>query len=201
MIGILLAAGFSRRFGAADKLLQTLPNGQIMALAAANNLLTAFPLSVAVVRADNLALADALRQLGMQVVTCAEEATVMADSLVTALRYAQQLKLHHEGVVIALADMPYIKPQTMRQVAHALKAGGGIVVPTYLGQRGHPVAFAAKFVPALLTLQGDYGAREILKQHVDEVSLLPCDDAGIVADIDTPADINQLAERAKPVSD
>lgn len=190
MIGILLAAGFSRRFGAANKLMQVLPNGQIMALAAANNLVTALPISVAVVRADNQILADALRQLGLQIVICAEEAAVMADSLVTAMRFAASIEANHDGYVIALADMPYIQASTISLVADAVTQGGGIVVPTFQGQRGHPVAFAAKFYTALLGVQGDAGARDILKLHADEVRWLACEDAGIVADIDTPADMH-----------
>ena len=51
-VGILLAAGFSRRFGAEDKLMQLLPDGRPLALAAAQNLLVALPRTIAVVRPE-----------------------------------------------------------------------------------------------------------------------------------------------------
>lgn len=66
MIGILLAAGFSRRFGIADKLLQILPDGRPMAVAAAENLIKAIPLTIAVLRPDNKGLAELLENTGLK---------------------------------------------------------------------------------------------------------------------------------------
>lgn len=189
MIGILLAAGFSRRFGTNDKLLQTLPSGMPIALAAAQHLIAAMPLSIAVVRPDNQALADLLRQAGLQVVLCAEEAHVMADSLATAVRYSANFTEADHGFVIALGDMPYIQPATISAVAHAVMSGAAIAMPSFNGQRGHPVGFAARFRAELEQLTGDEGARAIVKQHAHALKLIACDDAGVLADIDTPADL------------
>ncbi len=194
MIGILLAAGFSRRFGADDKLLQPLADGRPIALAAAENLIKAIPFSIAVLRPENEALAAALENIGLKIVYCHKTDAGMADSLSAAIGYAAQFTESEGGFVIALADMPDIRPGTIKAIANQLQAGAAIVAPEYQGQRGHPVAFSAKFRPALIGLTGDEGARSILKQHSQEIYLLPCDDAGILADIDTPAD---LAARAR----
>lgn len=192
MVGILLAAGFSRRFGVADKLMHGLSDGRPLALAAAQNLRLALPRTVAVVRPDNRALAELLTAAGVSVVYCATHAHDMSASLSTAVRHAASLRPVADGYVIALADMPYIQPQTIRRIADALANGAGIVVPVYRQQRGHPVAFAAKFRSELESVQGDEGARSIVRRHQDEVCLLTCDDAGIVADIDTPSDLRAL---------
>lgn len=189
MIGILLAAGFSRRFGTTDKLLQTLADGHPIALAAAQNLIKAIPLAIAVVRPGNQELADLLKNAGLKIVFCDAEQTEMADSLASAVRYSQQLNESDSGFVIALADMPYIKPHTISAIAHELKAGTAIVVPTYQNNRGHPVGFSAKFRTELEQLTGDEGARSILKRYADQIRLLECSDPGILADIDTPEDL------------
>lgn len=189
MIGILLAAGFSRRFGREDKLLQPLPDGGLVALAAAQHLVNALPSSVAVVRADSFSLIEAFKALGLQVVYCQNDATEMADSLVAGVQYASTLQPDTKGFVIALADMPYISPNTIRAVANQISSGADIVQPTYHGRRGHPVGFSRKYRNDLMLLNGDEGARSIIKQHAEKVMLLPCDDAGILADIDTPADL------------
>ena len=192
MIGILLAAGFSRRFGATDKLLQPLPDGRLIAMAAAENLIQAIPTCVAVVRAENKVLAQLLADKGFKLVFCDESKPEMADSLATAIRFSISFAEAADGFVIALADMPYIKAETICAVAAQLNAGASIVIPTYQGQRGHPVGFSAKFRHELESLHGDEGARSIIKSHANEVTLLACYDAGILADIDTPADLKHI---------
>ena len=196
MIGILLAAGFSRRFGTEDKLLQLLPDGRTVAEAAAQHLIAALPISVAVVRAENFQLAQALEKLGFHMAYCQSDAIEMADSLVTAVQLASKLQTDTKGYVIALADMPTISASTIRAVADEVMAGTEIVQPTYQGQRGHPVGFSIKYRDDLLRLKGGEGARSIIQQHREQLKLLPCDDAGILADIDTPSDLmlfNQTA--------
>lgn len=201
MIGILLAAGFSRRFGTANKLLHNLPDGRAIAIAAAEHLITALPVSVAVVRADNTKLSDALKALGFHVVHCDANASLMADSLVMAVQYASAMSLTTKGYVIALADMPYIAPTTIQAVANQLSHVGGIVIPTFEGKRGHPVGFSANYHDDLLRLSGDEGAKSIVKTHADAVTLLACEDAGILADIDTLADLSNFADKvAQPLS-
>jgi molybdenum cofactor cytidylyltransferase len=189
MIGILLAAGFSRRFGPANKLLQTLPDGSPIAIAAAKRLIEAIPLSIAVVRPENKALAFLLQDAGLKVFFCNEQDTEMADSLSAAIKFSASFSESSDGFVIALADMPYIDPQTTLVIASKLSEGATIVVPTFQGKRGHPVGFSAKFRGELESLHGDEGARSILKRYPEEIIFLECDDSGILADIDTPADL------------
>ena len=193
IVGILLAGGHSRRFGS-NKLLHPLADGQAVAVAAARHLLAAIPDSVAIVRPEALVLGDQLQAFGMRVTYCTEEQQEMGDSLSAAIRYASADRAV-DGFVIALADMPYIAPQTIRAVADALAAGAQIVVPMYQGQRGHPVGFAATFREALENLQGDEGARAIVQQHQARVIKVEVDDAGILRDIDTPADLPDQSRR------
>ena len=196
MIGILLAAGFSKRFGAEDKLVQTLPDGRIMAVAAAKNMLVALPSCIAVVRDGNFPLADMLSTIGCQVVFCDASATEMAQSLTTAVHAINALpfeKSLHTGCIIALADMPFIQPETIRLVANTLQTNGHVVMPTYQGRRGHPVGFSADYFPELLEVTGDEGARAVVQRHQDRVTLVACDDAGILQDIDTKAALQALS--------
>ena len=190
MIGILLAAGFSRRFGAPNKLLEALPGGFPIALASAKRLVEAIPLSIAVVRPENKALADLLKEAGLKVFFCSEQDTEMADSLSAAIKFSAAFAESSDGFIIALADMPYIDSQTIAAIATKLNEGASIVVPTYQGKRGHPVGFSGKLRGELASLQGDEGARSILKRYPEEVIFLECNDSGILADIDTPADLD-----------
>ena len=190
MVGILLAAGFSLRFGSTNKLLQCLPDGRPIALASAESLIKAIPVSIAVLRPKNKDLTELLINAGLNIVFCTEDNQEMADSLATGIRFSVNFEAANDGFVIALADMPYIQTETIVAVANKVADGASIVIPTYQNQRGHPVGFSAKFRSELENLQGDEGARSIIKRYTDELLLLPTDDAGILVDIDTPNDLS-----------
>jgi len=184
--GILLAAGRGKRFdpaGRHNKLLQTLGNGEPVVAASARHLLAVLPQVLAVVRPGDEQVAAVLRSLGCTVHVCPDADSGMAASL----RYAIGLAQNASGWLIALGDMPYVQPGTMRALVQAIGQGAGIAAPVFQGRRGNPVAFSARHLQGLLALEGDQGARTILKNHaVNEVIL---SDHGILRDIDTPADL------------
>jgi len=186
LTGILLAAGRGRRFdpaGARNKLLQTLPGGELVVAASARRLLSCVPRVVAVVPPDDGGVGDILRSLGCEVTVCLEADTGMGASLVHALRHA----LAADGWLVALGDMPFVAAATLAALRDAVLDGAGIAVPVYEGRRGNPVAFGACHRDALLGLAGDQGARRLLQVHpVLEVAV---PDPGILRDIDTPSDL------------
>ena len=182
--GILLAAGRGARFGG-HKLLSPLTDGTPLGVAAARHLLAALPDSLAVVRSDDEILSIRLSAAGMRVIVCEQADQGMGVSLragVAASRDAQ-------GWVIALADMPFIEPATIKGVVALLQDGAPLAAPSYGGQRGHPVGFGFAFRDELLALRGDQGARDLLARHATQLVLLPVEDPGILTDVDTPADI------------
>lgn len=184
--GVLLAAGRGSRFdptGARYKLLQLLPNGEPVVVASARALLAAVPRVIAVVRPEDAVTAGLLRALGCDVVACANAGDGMAASLVCGVQHARDAS----GWLIALADMPYVRPATMAALANAATNGATIAAPVHEGQRGNPVAFGRAHLQALLALAGDQGARSILKNN--PVNELTVNDPGILQDIDTPSDI------------
>ncbi len=194
MIGILLAAGFSHRFGPQNKLLQPLENGDSIAVRAAKNLIAALPTSLAVVRPSYSELAEQFQQIHLNVIPCPDDKTEMADSLALEIEAASKFEAARDGYLIALADMPFIQPATIIKVAAAIQAGASIAMPSYQGQRGHPVGFSAKFKEALMAVSGEQGARTIIKRHEDELTLIQTDDVGVITDIDTLEDFMRYSQ-------
>ncbi len=187
--GILLAAGYSKRFGS-NKLLQALPPGGPdagvpIALASAKHLLEILPDSIAVVRPRAQKLAALLRDAGCNTVVCRNAADGMGTSLAAGVRASADA----DGWVVALADMPFIRGDTIRTVVGALQGGAVIVAPGYKGQRGHPVGFGRSCLEELSVLVGDQGARELLSRHADALVLRETDDPGVLRDIDRPSDL------------
>lgn len=169
--------------GTRNKLLQPLADGDTIAVAAARTLLSCVPVVIAVVREEGDAVAAALASAGCIVRPCADAHHGMGNSLAHGVHYAAEAA----GWIVALADMPYVKPDTVTQLANALTNGAAIAMPVCGQQRGHPVAFSAHHLSALLALRGDQGARALL--DTCPVVRIAVDDPGIYRDIDTQEDL------------
>jgi len=198
MQGILLAAGRSRRFSGnfggnlggnlgGSKLLHPLPDGTPMALAAARSLAAALPGSLAVVNGAEPELIALLEQAGLRVSVCPNATLGMGASLAWGVAQTPDA----DGWLIALADMPWIHPETHVAVAHAITGPGVIAAPLYREQRGHPVAFGRAYRKELLVLDGDVGARRLIAAHAAALLLLPGDDPGVLRDIDLRQEIGE----------
>jgi molybdenum cofactor cytidylyltransferase len=106
----------------------------------------------------------------------------MGDSIAAAVRLTEDAS----GWLILPGDLPLIQSASLLAVAKAL-AQHAVVVPQYLGQRGHPVGFGRQCREALLGLSGDLGALSVV--HAHEALKLALSDRGCVTDIDTLDDL------------
>jgi molybdenum cofactor cytidylyltransferase len=189
MQGILLAAGFGRRFQAEqntqnDKLLAHLPNQTNPILwHSANALITALPSSIAIVQPHQIQRATLLRRLGFTVVESEAAALGMGHAIADAVQATQSA----QGWLITLADMPYVSAALIKKISASVKTSNSIVAPVFEGKRGHPVAFGPTWFSHLSTLKGDAGARTLLQTKV--VDLITWHDDSIHRDIDTMSDI------------
>lgn len=182
VVGLVLAAGFSRRFGG-DKRRAPLNGGQTL-LAASVALPCAQLEEVwVVVRPE-----DEVEALGVpecvQIVRSESAVQGMGHSLASGMR-AIARHARADAVAIFLGDMPWINADSLRHLT-AVAATDHIVVPTYRGQPGHPVIFGRKFWPELQCLTGDTGAKALLQAHPQALRSLELNDPGILRDIDTP---------------
>nr|WP_169254801.1 nucleotidyltransferase family protein [Aromatoleum toluvorans] len=183
-MGILLAAGQGSRFGS-NKLCHALADGTPVAVRSAENLRDALGEMIAVVRPEDSILRGHFDAAGIAYVLCPDAGQGMAATLVCGIRATPGAA----GWVIALGDMPYIRPDTIAAVAAAIRDGALLAAPFTDGQRGHPVGFATSLKDELLALQGDEGARRVIVGHKEQLRRIDCDDPGILADIDVPADL------------
>lgn len=185
---VLLAGGEGRRFGG-DKLAARLPDGRMLAVAAAEAMVGAADRYLVVTRPGRDRLVAALREHGWQAVVTPRAELGMGASLAAAVTASADA----DGWLVALADMPLIRSDTVAAVADALRARATLAAPTYRGRRGHPVGFSARLRPQLLALDADVGAREILRSAGDRLITIEVDDPGILIDIDSPQDLAALS--------
>lgn len=184
-VGILLAAGQSRRFGS-NKLLHSCGDDTPMLLVSAKKLLSVLPDAITVINQALIPYTRQLEQLGMRVVVNEQALCGMGSSIACGVRATQDAA----GWLIALADMPYIKTETISQLGNSIKDGADIVAPVYDKQRGHPVGFNQCYKDELLALTDDVGARHIIVRHQNQLELISISDAGVITDIDHTSDID-----------
>lgn len=186
--GILLAAGSASRFGS-HKLLHPLPGGVPVGIAAARAMSRGTKNVLAILRSGDHKFKGLLRAEGISSVICGRADLGVSESLKTGIRAAPDA----EGWLIGLADMPWVRPQTIRAIVEMLEDGADVAAPVHAGRRGHPVGFARTFKARLLTLTGDRGACDLLETYISRVETFKCSDAGVLRDVDEPKDVRVMA--------
>jgi len=189
---VILAAGAGRRFGG-RKLLATF-EGRPLAAGALDAAFAAPVRRVLLVTDGDPDLAafarDHARRLGrdadLEIVTAADAAEGMGASLRAGIA---ALPSGLDGAFVFLGDMPRVPPGLARELARGLIPGVDAVAPRWAGRRGHPVLFGRACFPALRTLGGDVGAREVLAALGDRLALVDSAEAGILFDVDRPEDL------------
>lgn len=96
------------------------------------------------------------------------------------------------GWLMLPADMPLVRPETLRRVASALPQHA-IAFAQHHGRRGHPVGFSAELFSDLVRLQGEDGARRLLARY--PALGVEVDDPGVLIDLDTEQDLASLRQR------
>lgn len=186
IVGVLLAAGAGTRFGG-GKLVHPLDDGVPIAAHAARNLIAAGLDVIAVIRPGDFPLADVLEQEGCTVTHSPDSIHGMGHTLAHGVAQSREA----DGWIVALADMPRLKPGTIRAVAEAIEEGATIAAPFHAGQRGHPVGFGSRLREELLQLTGDSGAKSVLQRHAQEIRRIESDDPGVLLDIDRRSDLDR----------
>jgi molybdenum cofactor cytidylyltransferase len=126
----------------------------------------------------------ALAGLDVIAVENAGYATGMASSLIAGVNAVGN---EADGVLVMLADMPWVSAGDLAALMSAFKAGQGRVIVRAVsgGKRGNPVILPRSTFDAIRQLQGDIGAR-----HIIETCGLPVVDVDIGpaahVDLDTP---------------
>lgn len=190
MQGILLAAGFGRRFQSEkktqpDKLLASLPNDDRPILwHSANALITALPNSIAVVQPHQTDRIQLLQALGFSIVKSQRAEHGMGYAIADAISASEM----GNGWLIALADMPWVTAELINKISIHVTSSTSIVAPRFNDKRGQPVAFGAAWREQLRQLEGDAGARELLKTA--SISWIDWHNDSIHRDVDTAQDIS-----------
>ncbi|WP_280155172.1 nucleotidyltransferase family protein [Piscinibacter sp. XHJ-5] len=187
---IVLAAGTGSRFGASGhKLTQRLGASSVLGSTLRHAIASHLPVIVVTTEA----LADAARHhvASRDVVVVPEVGTPGPHSLGMGYSIAAGVSARPQasGWLVLPGDMPMIQPATLLAVAAALEHHP-VTYAQHRGRRGHPVGFAAELYSELVTLSGDEGAKRLVARY--PAHGVDVDDAGVLLDVDTEADLEKL---------
>jgi molybdenum cofactor cytidylyltransferase len=187
---LILAAGQSKRLGEPKQLLlyegQTLLNRMI---GIAKN---AYPFPITVVLGANAAkIKSQITDKDVDIVINENWEKGMASSIRKGLEAMLQSVLQLDAVFIMLCDQPFISEQQICSL-YSLQneTDRPIAACYYAGISGTPALFHRSVFPELLSLEGDTGAKKIIKARENDVAKLHFEKG--VIDIDTLDDYKNL---------
>ncbi len=179
---LLLAAGRSRRFGAADKLMAGLDGRPVVEWAiGAQAGLTAR--RFAVVGPDGGAAAARLAAAGFERVVNPDPTAGQGHSLALGAA-AVARTTETERMLVLLGDMPRVTPALLAR----LLAAGDFAASSDGSRSGPPALFPRRLFGELARLRGEHGGRDWLAGAVPVIA-----DPGELGDIDTVADLHALS--------
>lgn len=182
---ILLAAGESKRMGE-PKQLMPLGSSTLLGQAIDNLLNSSVDETIVVVGHKAEEITKAIATKPVKIMLNPNHRQGMSTSIIAGLILVDPKS---QAVILALGDQPLVESQTINQLIDEFhNHDKGIAVPTYQGQRGHPIIFAIRYKPELMELEGDIGGREILQRHPEDVLEVTVDSASVITDINTQAD-------------
>ena len=154
---VVLAAGASRRFGAANKLLQLLDGKPL--LCHTLELAAALPVMqrAAVCSVETAPLAEAA---GFTVLLNPQPELGQSHSLRLGLAACRE----SDGCLFLTGDQPFLSVETLHRLINAWeKEPGGIWGCEFEGRFSIPSIFPAAVYGELLTQDGDVGGREVMR--------------------------------------
>lgn len=104
-----------------------------------------------------------------------------------------------EAALVCLVDHPCISSSLIRLLMDKFQQSGKLIVlPTYRGQRGHPVIFSARLFDELRKAPLDVGARTVVRRHADDVLEVPTEEEGVVLNINDRAAYEKILQKPPP---
>lgn len=196
--GIVLAGGSSSRLGQPKQLLDF--EGRPLLQHAIDAMEKSGLYDVVVVlghRADEVAEAVQIGS-GTRIVVNPDYAHGQATSLRTGLEAVDE---RSDAAVVILGDQPAVNALMVRTIAETYQATGGKVVQAVFGGKpNHPTLFEKELWPAIKAIEGDKGAREVLKKHPEWVVQVELG-GELPSDLDTWEDYERLTGRAQPTAE
>jgi molybdenum cofactor cytidylyltransferase len=187
--GIMLAAGNSQRMGE-DKLSLAIGDTTIGSASLRNALASQLDQVFIVVQENDPLhwMTDEVKRQSAkyQVVQNAQAYHGQSYSIRAGIEQVQDSSF--DGALIMLADQPFLQVSIINELIHIYNEEIPFIAAQYAGVTQPPILFNSFLFERLLTLQGDQGAKAIVKSMKNNGYIMKGDDRKSFYDIDTKDD-------------
>lgn len=180
---ILLAAGFSRRFGG-NKLLASWKGAPMYrwTLELLASLAKDHPELQVLVVTQYPEIEAVCKARGIRCLRNSWAGEGISSSIRLALSHAGG-----EYAAFFVADQPELTLETVQGLLESFFASGkGLGCVSGKGELGNPCVFSRQYFPELLALEGDRGGKSIIRRHREDLFLYEVKDPAELEDVDTP---------------
>lgn len=189
IVGIILAAGLSKRMGRVKSLL---PWGDCLLLdRVIDNAYHSKLAGLVVVlghEAENIRKRIDFKEA--KVIVNSDYGTGQSTSLQAGLG---ALPVDTDGVMFLLGDQPFIDHKIIDNLICTFqKRQSSLIIPTYQGKRGNPVLIHSSIFDMVKRITGDVGARVLFGNLSSQIQEVEVPESGILVDMDTIEEYQRL---------
>jgi molybdenum cofactor cytidylyltransferase len=186
---VLLAAGKSERMGKFKQLL--LIDGRTFVEVCADNLLASRAGELIVVTGYNeAAVREALLGRAIRIVNNPDYEIGMGSSIIRGIESAAS---DSTGFLIALADQPLIGTHVLNKVISEYENRTPLIlIPTYLGKKGHPIVLNATLKQEVISMNPRVGLKQVTEAHSGSIHYFEVASDSVLLDFDYPEDLDRL---------
>jgi molybdenum cofactor cytidylyltransferase len=191
IVGVVLAAGASRRMGKTNKLMIPV-DGTLMVARVVDALQDSGVEKVFVVTGyapDEIR--GALAGHDVEMVHNPDYEEGLGSSVRTGVSAVGD---DVDGVLIALGDMPWVGTDVISRLLDAFSPDGelSIYIPMFGRKRGNPVLWGSQHFLELRQLSGDVGGKALFHKHPEAICYVDVQSAAVHIDVDTPEALHEL---------
>lgn len=195
--GVILAAGESKRFRPENKLLYKINGVSVL-----NHLLDAFLQSnidsitivVGFQKSEVIKITNSLVSSSNIPTNLVENQEFRTGGMSSSIIKGLKSVINSEAVLITPADIPFISINVINTLINYYRRNNPkIIIPTCDQRKGHPILISSDLYPEVLSISEELrGLKEITTKYRDLIDYLPFEEKGIIRDIDTKEDLQNL---------